>query len=41
MVDRSGWICHELDAVNVQRMMALRREQHVEQVEQIVGTPRD
>ena len=27
------------DAGNVQRMMALRREQHVEQVEQIAGNP--
>ena len=27
------------DAGNVQHMMALRREQHVEQVEQIVGNP--
>ena len=27
------------DEVNVQRMMALKREQHVEQVEQIAGNP--
>ena len=27
------------DAGNVQRMMALRREEHVEQVELVVGSP--
>ena len=34
LIERSGWICQ-----NVQRMVALRREQHVDQVEQIAGDP--
>ena len=38
--NRTFWMdLPRADAVNVQRMMALRREQHVEQVERIAGNP--